>query len=293
LQLFSAPISGYTLIYLNQQNPNTPFFKDLAVRKALMYGLDRQKLIDSVLGGQGLIAQSPIMPYSWAYNGDVPKYVYDPALGTQMLEQAGWVDSDGDGVREKDGVKLAFVLVGKDKAKLDAISAMWAKLGVKAEVQAVSLPGLTADFLAPRTYDAALVDWELSGDPDPYPLWHSTQAKTGQNYAGWEDRSADETIEKARNLPDRSQRTAYYKDFQRIFAEQLPALPLYYPVYTYGVRDKIHEVQIGPLNTPGDRYRSIADWYINTKRVTVSSAGAGARKPGVVTPGAQLDTVQK
>lgn len=277
LQLFAAPISGYTVIYLNQQNPNTPFFKDLAVRKALMYGLDRQKLIDAVLKGQGLIAHSPIMPSSWAYNADVTQYTYDPALARQYLEQAGWVDADGDGVREREGVPLAFVLLGKDKAKLDAISRMWADIGVKAEVQAVSLPGLTADFLAPRTYDAALVDWELSGDPDPYPLWHSTQAKTGQNYAGWEFRTADEAIEKARKLPDRNERTTYYKDFQQIFAEQLPALLLYYPVYTYGVRNKIHDVQMGPLNVPGDRYRSIANWYIITKRVTVSSAEAAAR----------------
>ncbi len=121
LQLFSAPISGYTVIYLNQQNPNTPFFQDAAVRRALMYGLDRQKLIDTVLAGQGLVAHSPVMPYSWAYDSEVQKYPHDPALARQILEQAGWVDTDGDGVREREGVKLQFVLLGKDKAKLDAI----------------------------------------------------------------------------------------------------------------------------------------------------------------------------
>ena len=63
-------------------------------------------------------------------------------------------------------------------------------------------------------------------------------------------------------------------DFQRVFAEELPALLLYYPVYTYGVRDKIHDVQMGPLNTPGDRYRSIADWYIVTKRSRSSKYAA-------------------
>lgn len=271
LTLFSSAISGYTLIYLNQANPNVPFFKDTSVRQALMYGLDRQKLIDTAMHGQGLIAHSPIMPHSWAYDADVRQYVHDPALAIQLLEQAGWLDSDGDGIRDREGVKLAFVLLGKDKAKLDAISAMWAELGVQAEAQAVSLPGLTADFLVPRTYDAALVDWELSGDPDPYPLWHSTQATTGQNYAGWDNRAADEAIEQARSLPHREARRTHYIEFQRVFAEELPALLLYYPVYTYGVRDKIHDVQMGPLNTPGDRYRSLANWYSVTKRVTVAS----------------------
>ncbi len=129
-----------------------------------------------------------------------------------------------------------------------------------------------------------MVDWELSGDPDPYPLWHSTQAKTGQNYGGWEDRAADEAIEQARNLPDRNQRAAYYKEFQRIFADQLPALVMYYPVYTYGVRNKINDVQMGPLNTRGDRYGSIADWFIVTKRVTVSSAENRDGRAVVPTP---------
>jgi peptide/nickel transport system substrate-binding protein len=273
MNLFSAPISGYTLIYLNHQNPNTPFFKDVAVRKALLYGLDRQRLVDTVLKGQGMVAHSPIMPYSWAYDQEIAQYGYDPAAAQQVLDQAGWVDADGDGVREREGIQLAFVLLGNDKAKLDAISAMWAEIGVNAEPQAVSLPGLTADFLAPRAFDAALVDWELSGDPDPYPLWHSTQAKTGQNYAGWESRRADEAIERARALPDHDSRIPYYKDFQRIFSEEVPSLLLYYPMYTYGVRSKVRDAQMGPLNTPGDRYRSIANWYIVTKRVTVGSVG--------------------
>jgi len=272
LQLFSAPIAGYTLIYLNQQNPNLPFFQDVAVRQALMYGLDRQALVDDVLHGQGLVAHSPVMPNSWAYNEEVTRYIYDPALGRQLLEQAGWIDNDGDGVRDREGVRMAFVLLGEDQAQLDAIAAMWSALGVLAEPQAVSLPGLTADFLTPRTFDAALVDWELSGDPDPYPLWHSTQARTGQNYAGWDYRAADELIESARSLPDREARRIYYAEFQQIFAQQLPALLLHYPVYTFGVRDKVHDVQLGPLNTPGDRYRSIASWYIVTKQVTVGSA---------------------
>jgi peptide/nickel transport system substrate-binding protein len=292
LQLFSAPISGYSLIYLNHQNPNTPFLKEPAVRKALLYALDRQKLIDTVMKGQGMVADSPIMPYSWAFDKETPKATYDPALARQLLDEAGWVDSDGDGIRDREGVKLAFVLLGNDKAKLDAISAMWAEIGAQVEPQAVSLPGLTADFLAPRSFDAALVDWELSGDPDPYPLWHSTQAKTGQNYSGWESRPADEAIERARSLPDHESRIPYYKDFQRIFSEEVPALMLYYPVYTYGVRNKVRDAQMGPLNSPGDRYRSIANWYIITKRVTVGTMGEQRRAAPSPTASAAQDPVQ-
>ncbi len=271
LQLFTAPISGYTLIYLNQQNPNVPFFQERPVRQALLYAIDRQKLIDNVLHGQGLLAHTPILPGTWAHDRGVQQYPFDPARAKQLLDEAGWTDSDEDGVRDREGTPLAFTLLGRDQAMLDAISDAWAEIGVEAVPQAVSLAGLTSDFLTPRTYDAAIVTWELSGDPDPYPLWHSTQAKTGQNYAGWDNRAADEAIEQARAISDRELRRGYYLEFQRIFAEEAPALLLYHPVYTYGVRSKIHDVQMGPLHVPADRFRTFAGWYIVTKRVTVSS----------------------
>jgi len=269
LDVFSAPLAGYTLIYLNQDNPNTPFFKETEVRQALLYALDRQGLIDRVMKGQGLVAHTPILPGTWAYNSNAPQYPYDPEAAAALLDTAGWVDSDGDGVRDRDGVKLAFIILGDDQALLDELSAMWGVIGVQAIPQTVTLPGLTADFLAPRTYDAAVVHWELSGDPDPYPLWHSTQIEDGQNYGGWNDRRADEAIERARATNDLAKRRDEYLLWQDLFGEEVPALLLYHPIYSFGVRDKIHNVSVGPMNEPGDRFRSIADWYIVTRNVTV------------------------
>jgi peptide/nickel transport system substrate-binding protein len=282
LRLFSAPLSGYTLIYLNLQNPNVPFFREKAVRQALLYALNRQALIDTTLQGQGIVAHTPILPGTWAYDPDVPQYAYDPVRAGRLLDEAGWRDSDGDGVRDQDGIRLAFVLLGDNQQMLDTIAAAWARIGVQAAAQPVTLPGLTSDFLGPRSFDAAVVHWELAGDPDPYPLWHSTQIREGQNYAAWDDRETDEAIEQARAITDRVARREYYVRFQHLFAEEVPALLLYHPVYTYGVRAKVHDVQIGPLNQPADRFRSIANWYIVTKRITV-----GSQKPGFDSVGQQ------
>ena len=279
LVLYSAPLSGYTLIYLNMENPNTPFFKEKAVRQALLYALDRQGLIDSVLHGQGLVAHSPVLPGTWAYDEDVPQYAYNLDKARQLLDDAGWKDADGDGVREQDGVKLAFILVGSNRAIIDAVSAAWARIGVQAAAQPVTLAGLTTDFLVPHTFDAAVVDWAQTGDPDPYPLWHSAQIKDGQNYGGWDNRDADAVIEKARAITDRAARRAYYVEFQRIFAEEVPAILLYHSVYTYGVRDKVQNVQIGPLNASGDRFRDFENWYIVTKRITVGSGDSRFDSP--------------
>ena len=275
LQLFTAPLSGYTLIYLNLQNPNVPFFEEKPVRQALLYALDRQGLIDTTLHGQGVVAHTPILPGTWAYDAEASRYDYDPEHARQLLDEAGWADSDGDGVRDRDGEKLAFILLGDNQAMIEAIATAWAQIGVQVAAQNVTLPGLTSDFLAPRTFDAALVHWELAGDPDPYPLWQSTQIQDGQNYAGWDNAAADAAIEQARAITDRAVRREHYVQFQRLFADEAPALLLYHPVYTYGVRDKVHAVQLAPLNSPADRFRNIADWYIVTKRITVGNQGAG------------------
>ena len=277
LQLFSAPLSGYVIILLNLQNPNTPFFQDKVVRQALMYALDRQRLVDEVLSGQGIVAHSPIMPYNWAYYDEVKRYPQDVEKARQLLEEAGYVDGDGDGVRERDGRPLRFLLLSDDspiRQKLAAaISEAWRAIGIEAVPQPVTFTGLVSDFIVPRQFDAAILSWELSGDPDPYPLWHSTQISDGgQNYGGWVHRRADELMEAARALSDADERKALYREFQEIFAEELPGLLLYYPVYTYGVSDRVHGVEIGPLNEPGDRFRTIAQWYMVTRRVTLPEA---------------------
>jgi len=272
LTLYSAPLAGYTMVLLNLNSPNAPFFQDKRVRQALLYALDRQRLIDTVLAGQGIVAHSPILPETWAYDDQVPRYAYDLARANALLDEAGWKDTDGDGIRDRNGKPLEFILLSNDlppnPAEAEFIAQAWAQVGVQAVPQPVSFAGLVSDFLVPRNFDAILLHWELPGDPDPYPLWHSTQIKNGQNYAGWNFRAADEVIEQAREINDPAQRRELYVRFQRIFAEEVPSLLLYHPVYTYGVRKEVKGVQIGPLNEPGDRFRTIADWYIVTQRIT-------------------------
>jgi peptide/nickel transport system substrate-binding protein len=68
---------------------------------------------------------------------------------------------------------------------------------------------------------------------------------------------------------DQAQRAALYREFQDIFAEELPALPLFYPVYSFGVRSEVHDVTLARLNEPSDRFRTLSDWYLVTRRVTV------------------------
>jgi len=273
LQLFTSPMPGYTMVLFNFDSPNAPFLKDVAVRQALAYGLDRDRLLSEVIPGVGLKADSPILPETWAYNPDIPHYPYDPERANKMLEDAGWVDSNGDGVREKDGQSLVLTILGDDAphaiAVTQAIAQDWARIGVRVNPQPISFTALVTDFLIPRQFDAALVSLELIGDPDPYPLWHSTQVSpNGQNFGGWKNREADVNMEQARLAADREVRRQFYYEFQRLFATDLPALLLYYPLYTYGASTAVHDMEVGRLNEPADRFATFEKWYINTRKIT-------------------------
>lgn len=281
LTLFSTVQSEYLTILFNLRNPDVPFLQEKEVRQALYYGVNRDALVNEVANGQGIVAHSLLMPENWAYNPSVKQYPYDPAQAIQLLESAGWVDSDGDGIREKDGQALRFLLYSNDdplrQALIERIAADWRTIGVDATPTPVTFAGLVADFLNPRRFDVALIGWELTGDPDPYPLWHSTQAEGGgQNYSGWANDEADAMMEQARALTDEAERRARYYRFQEIFAEEVPAILLYYPVYTYGVSTRVHNVQIGSLNQPSERFDTFEDWYILTRRVPANQAPATA-----------------
>lgn len=276
LNLFSSALPGYALIYLNLGSSNVPFFGDKAVRQALRAGLNRQQIIDEGLQGQGLIANGPIVPGNWAYDANVTQTPYDPAAAARLFASAGWADSDSDGILDKDGKPLRFVFLTTDAPDQVAVGRLiaqqWREIGVGVEIQTTSFAGLAADYLSAHTYDAALVTWELSGAPDPYPLWHSTEIETGQNYARWNNRQADEAIEAARRTNDQTQRIELYRQFQAIFSEEAPALLLYHPVYTFGVESKVRDVTIGKLNRAADRFRTVSEWYVVTQRVSAGQA---------------------
>ena len=95
LTLYSAPLSGYTLIFLNLDRG---VFQDPAVRRAMALALDRQQLVDDILGGQGIVIHSPILPDSWAYDENVRQYTHDPRKAVVALEETGWFDDNRDGV---------------------------------------------------------------------------------------------------------------------------------------------------------------------------------------------------
>jgi peptide/nickel transport system substrate-binding protein len=269
LRLFSTRLPRQTLLYLNLDLPEKPFFQETEVRRALLTGINRRWIVDRILGGQAIIANGPIFPESWAYYEGIEQVDFDIDEATAMLKEAGYViPSEGGSVRAKDGVRLAFEMVHPDEEPYtqiaQAIQANWERMGVKVTLKPVPYKELLEDYLEPRTYEAALVELNLarSPDPDPYPFWHQTQITGGQNYAGWDDRQASEYLERARVKTEIDERTRLYRNFQFRFSQEQPALPLFYPVYSYSIDQQVQGVSIGPLFDPSDRFDNISSWFL-------------------------------
>ena len=261
------------MVMLNTKNTQTPFLDNAKVRRALMLAINRPYIINKFLGGQAIVSNGPILPNSWAYHDGVEQIPYDPAQAVNILKAEGYIlPADGGDVRTKDGVPLAFTLMHPDDPThtriAETIRDGWANIGVKVDLQAVPYDKLVMDSLASRSYQAALVDLDLSRtpDPDPYPFWHQAEAAGGQNYTQWDNRAASEYLEQARVMADPDMRKRLYRNFQVVFGKELPALPLYVPVYSYGVDSKVEGVQVGALYDPSDRLGTFSNWYLLTRR---------------------------
>lgn len=278
--LYSSPEPKLSIVLLNLNNDSKSFLKDSNVRQALMISLNRQSMIDRVMNGQAILAQGPILPGSWAYYSDLETYPFDPEISRQILAQAEIVPSEsGVGLVTKAGVEVSMTLLVQDDPRFlsiaEVVVANWEAVGIQTSMLVKPYSEVMGD-LASHTFDAALVDIDLSGtpDPDPYPFWGQAMIQAGQNYSQWDNRTASSYLEQARLTLDTEMRTKLYRNFQVLFQEELPSLPLFYPIYNYGIRDTILDVSIGPVYQSADRFNNVNSWYILSSTSDPTQVGA-------------------
>jgi len=272
LSLYSAVKPEIAFILLNLNNPKVPFFQDKEIRRAMLMSLDRRGLINDALYGQGVIADVPVLPNSWAFYSANPRVDQDNQQAMKILSDAGYVlEGEGSEIRKKDGNPFSFTLLHPNDDYHTRIAQLvqsdWLKVGINAELVPVPYDTLILDYLQPLTYEAALIDlnYSRSPDPDPYPFWDQTQQNGGQNYSQWENRIASQYLQEARVIQDLNERAKLYRNFQAIFTEELPALPLFYPVYNYVLSDSIQGVHLGPVYDSSDRFWNINEWFLITQ----------------------------
>jgi len=258
---YHYPDFSYTYLGFNLRRP---LFKDLRVRRALAHAVNKQELVDGVLLGLGVAATGPYKPGSWAYNPDVRRYPYDPDLARRMLEEAGWSDSDGDGIREKNGRRFSFTIVtnqGNDQRIKagEIIQRRFREVGVEVKLRVIEWASFLKEFINPGNFDATILAWTTVPDPDAYNVWHSSKTGIGElNFVGFKNAEVDRLLEDGRRTLDRSERKAVYDRFQEILAEQQPYIFLYVPEALPAVARRFHGIDPAPS---GIMYNFIR-WYV-------------------------------
>jgi peptide/nickel transport system substrate-binding protein len=283
LSVYTSRLPEMSIILLNLKSQDAPYLDNANVRRALMLGLNRNHIVGRLMHGQAIVADGPVLPGSWAYYDGIEHLSYDPEGAVSLLKGEGYViPATGGTVRAKDSTALDFHLIVPDDALHTQIGQViqqeWAQIGVQINLQPVPYDQIVPTYLAPREYQAALVDLNLARtpDPDPYPFWHQAEATGGQNYSQWDNRAASEYLEQARTETDFTVRARLYRNFQVIFQKELPSLPLFFPVYNYGVDAQVHGVQMAPLYDRSDRLSLLSSWYLVTRRALQEPATATA-----------------
>lgn len=274
LRLASAPLDEYAILSFNTRAAP---FDDLPIRQALAHALDRERLIEVVLGGQADLINTPILPGSWAASPRISWYEADRTAAERILGELGY-EPGVDGTRRRDGRPLSFeLLVDGEPRRLAAaeeIARQWAELGIGVQVRQLEPAALQARLQA-RDFSMAIHSWARIGpDPDPFALWHGSQAENGLNYAGLEDAEIDSLIEEGQRELELVARSDLYAAFQERWVELVPAIPLYQPRYYFGADSDLRgigldEPQSGVsqlLFGVEDRYRSVSRWFTNSYR---------------------------
>ncbi len=269
LAIYSTREPRLAIVLFNLSSPTAPYLQDAVVRKALYMAIDRQGIINRLMNGQAILADGPVFPDTWAYYPGTYRIGFDLESAKDLLIENGYIVGTGEnGVRTKDGTGIVFTLLYPDDDYhlqiAQQIQADWESLDIRVEIEAVPYEELISSRLAAHEFQAALVDlnYDRSPDPDPYPFWDQATITGGQNYSQWDNRLVSEYLENARITNDIDVRTRLYHNFQVVFNKELPALPLFYPVYSYAVSQQVQGISIGPLFDTSDRFATILDWYL-------------------------------
>jgi peptide/nickel transport system substrate-binding protein len=278
LNLHSVRSPSTAVVFLNTQHPDKAYLGEKDFRRALMMAVDRERMIGELLDGQGIEASGPILPGHWAAVPNLEPLPFDIASAEELLAGQGWEVPSGipagspEYIRTNGENQLTLQLAHIDDPLYAGVAQMlqssWQRVGIDVELVPFPAPTILSDMLIPREFDAVLTELDASqaADPDPYSFRHDSQAETGQNYSGFEDRNISIWLEQARVTANKERRQELYRDFQFRFRDQAPALMLYHPVFTYAISSDVQGATIGPVFDPSDRFANIGDWFLLVRR---------------------------
>jgi peptide/nickel transport system substrate-binding protein len=262
---FSLPNFGYTYMGYNLNNPK---FQDKRVRQALNYAVDKKEIINIVFLGLGRVATGPFIPGSWAFNEKVSPAGFDPKKALGLLKDAGWSDTNGDGWLDRDGKRFTFTIVtnqgNEERAKVaQIIQRHLGQIGIEVRIQIVEWSVFVTEIINKRKFEAVLLGWGLSRDPDNYDIWHSSKTREGEfNFAGYKNGEVDKLLVEARMIFDQEERKGRYHRIHEILYEEQPYMFLYVPDSLVAVHKRFRGIKPALL---GIGYNFI-DWWVSKEQ---------------------------
>lgn len=231
------PNNGYGYIGLNHTLDK---FKDVRVRKALAYGLNRKEAVDAVYQGYAKVIDVPQSSVSWSYpdEKDIIHYNYDPEKAKQLLDEAGWKLGE-DGFRYKDGQKFTILFTATtpnpvNDALVPIMKENYKELGIDLTVEQLEFNAVL-DKIEKKNIEMYFLAWGLGVDPDNYSVFHS---KGTQNYLGYSNPEVDRLIIEGQKALKQEDRKKIYQQLFKVLNDDLPYIYLYqrYNMGTYSAR---------------------------------------------------------
>jgi peptide/nickel transport system substrate-binding protein len=225
--IYSTP--SYSYIGWNNAHP---IFQDMRVRQAMTYFTNREQMVKTILFDLGQVVDSPIYRFRPEYDETLFSYPYDPQKALALLGEAGWKDTDGDGILDKeiDGQRMPFRFEIKFNSGNDirksvglALQDELRKHGIDANVRALDWT-IFLDEVRNHKFDAVILGWAMSvNEPDAYQVWHSSQAENrSSNMISYKNPRVDAILEEYRRTFDANKRIEQYREFQRILNVEQP-----------------------------------------------------------------------
>lgn len=262
------PYQGLGFEYL-AFNLTRPGLGDKAVRQAIAYALDRQKIVSDILEGQGVVLNAPVPPASWAYTEAPLRFTYDPARATRLLEEAGYAKG-ADGIYAKDGQRLSYKITTNTGSPVRESECLFIQkalkeIGIELNIDLVELSVFQGKAMPTGNFDMVLNRLNLNSvDPDPYTYFHSSQGKknakgtfVGFNISQYTNPEIDRLLEEGRKITDQTQRKAIYAQYQQMIAEDIPWLVLFNYKSTYAIKKSVQGVVMSPTGPTKGRL-----WYM-------------------------------
>jgi peptide/nickel transport system substrate-binding protein len=225
-----TPGNAYEHVTLNQRR--IPAFRDVLVRRALLHAIDRDLIASSILDGLAPVTHGAIQPVSWAFTGEVTTYGFDVARARALLDEAGWPDADGDGIREKDGRPFAFTLITQAgfavrESVSQVLQRQFRDVGVDMRIQLVdgtSISGLWFE----GNFDAMLHWWQMPADPELTLFFAADRTPPrGRNINYFENPRVTDLVYASDRTVNLAERRRLLHEAQRLIADLVPELPLY------------------------------------------------------------------